>query len=93
MDLESNQGWMSDFLEEMGLPTSAVFQGYVLYCADEDGFVSDKDQRQLHYVKPCAWAHRFPYIMLASDAAHQLGGHMEIRGLFRLGGKYLSYPI
>ncbi|MCG8391934.1 MAG: hypothetical protein MI745_02530 [Pseudomonadales bacterium] len=98
MDIESKQGWMSDFLEEMGLPASAVFQGYVLYNTDRDSFVcfnhqASADQARIQYVKPCAWAHRYPYIMLASDAAGNLDDAMEIQGLFQLGGKFLAFPI
>ena len=51
--LEGNPGWMSDFLEEMGLPANAVFQGYVLYHRENDSFVADAPAPSLtHYVKP-----------------------------------------
>ena len=57
--LEGNPGWMSDFLEEMGLPANAVFQGYVLYHRESDSFVADApDPSRPHYVKPSAWARR-----------------------------------
>lgn len=91
---ESNPGWMSDFLEEMGLPANAVFQGYVLYQRESDSFVADApDPARPHYVKPSAWARRYPYIMLARDAAIDLEEGMQVQVLFRLGGKFLAYPI
>ena len=31
MSTDSHHRWMSDFLEEMGLPARAEFQGYVLF--------------------------------------------------------------
>jgi hypothetical protein len=92
--LEGNPGWMSDFLEEMGLPANAVFQGSVLYHRENDSFVADAPAPSLtHYVKPCAWARRYPYIMLARDAAQDLEEGMQVQVLFRLGGKFLAYPI
>ncbi|HBC19313.1 MAG TPA: hypothetical protein DC022_11320 [Alcanivorax sp.] len=94
MMLEGNPGWMSDFLEEMGLPASAAFQGYVLYHRESDSFVADApDPSFPHYVKPCAWAHRYPYIMLARDAAMDMEDGMQVQVLFRLGGQFLAYPI
>lgn len=91
---ESNPGWMSDFLEEMGLPANAVFQGYVLYQRESDSFVANApDPSRPHYVKPSAWARRYPYIMLARDAAIDMEEEMQVQVLFRLGGKFLAYPI
>tara|TARA_B100000676_G_scaffold301358_1_gene348439 strand:+ start:852 stop:1142 length:291 start_codon:yes stop_codon:yes gene_type:complete len=95
--IEGKPGWMSDFLEEMGLPANAVFLGYVLYRHDKDSFIADEpDPGHPHYVKPCAWARRYPYIMLARDAALTLdeeGAQVQVQVLFRLGGKFLAYPM
>ncbi|MED5387739.1 MAG: hypothetical protein VX793_02735 [Pseudomonadota bacterium] len=92
--IEGKRGWMSDFLEEMGLPANAIFQGYVLYEPERDSFVADApDPSRPHYVKPCAWARRYPYIMLARDAALDHERELQVQVLFRLGGKFLAYPI
>lgn len=93
--LEGKPGWMSDFLEEMGLPANAVFLGYVLYHPDNDSFIADEpDPLRRHYVKPCAWARRYPYIMLARDAALTMGEErVQVQVLFRLAGKFLAYPM
>ena len=70
MSIETNPSWFSDFVEELGLPPSAAFQGYVLYNDEHDGFLAinqHADYPRTHYVTPSAWAHRYPYIQLASE--------------------------
>lgn len=97
MNTKSHHRWMSDFLEEMGLPAQAEFQGYVLFNLEQNAFIAtsrhNRDSSHLQLVKPCAWAHCYPYIMHASDAASGLGAEYEIRALFRLNGRYLSCSV
>ena len=38
MSTDSHHRWMSDFLEEMGLPARAEFQGYVLFNLEQNTF-------------------------------------------------------
>ena len=75
MSTDSHHRWMSDFLEEMGLPARAEFQGYVLFNLEQNAFIatSKRNPQTPHQqqVKPCAWAHCYPDIMHASDAASE----------------------
>ena len=97
MNTDSHHRWMSDFLEEMGLPARAEFQGYVLFNLEQNAFIATSKHRRdgshQQLVKPCAWAHCYPYIMHASDAASTLGSEYEIRALFRLDGRHLSCSV
>lgn len=96
MNVESNPSWFSDFVEELGLPASAAFQGYVLYNDELDGFLAINQQAgqpRTHYVAPGAWAHRYPYIQLASDAVRSLDTHVEIQALFLIGKRFLAFPV
>ena len=97
MSTDSHHRWMSDFLEEMGLPARAEFQGYVLFNLEQNAFIatSKRNPQTPHQqqVKPCAWAHCYPDIMHASDAASGLGSEYEIRALFRLDGRHLSSSV
>ena len=96
MSVESNSSWFSDFVEELGLPSSAAFQGYVLYNSEHDGFMTINQQarqQRTHYVSPSAWAHRYPYIQLASDAVKSLDEPVEIQALFLIGKRYMAFPV
>ncbi|MED5239126.1 MAG: hypothetical protein VX379_06085 [Pseudomonadota bacterium] len=96
MSIESNPGWFSDFVEELGLPASAVFQGYVLYNDEQDGFMAinrHTNQPRIHYVSPSAWAHRYPYIQLASDAVRNLDEPVEIQALFLIGKRFMAFTV
>lgn len=101
MSTDNHHRWMSDFLsdflEEMGLPARTEFQGYVLFNLEQNAFIAtSKPNPQTPHrqqVKPCAWAHCYPDIMHASDAASELGSEYEIRALFRLDGRHLSCSV
>lgn len=96
MSIETNPSWFSDFVEELGLPPSAAFQGYVLYNDEHDGFLAinqHADYPRTHYVNPSAWAHRYPYIQLASDAVQSLEEPFEIQALFLIGKRFMAFPV
>lgn len=96
MSVESNPKWFSDFMEELGLPSNSIFQGYVLYNTEHDGFMAinkETGQPRTHYVRPSAWAHRYPYIQLASDAVRSLNDHLEIYALFLIGKRFMAFPV
>ncbi|MQX53664.1 hypothetical protein [Alcanivorax sediminis] len=96
MNVETNPNWFSDFVEELGLPSSAVFQGYVLYNDEQDGFLAFNQhggEQRIHYVSPSAWGHRYPYIQLASDAVHSLIEPTEIQALFLIGKRFMAFPV
>ncbi|MCK0152167.1 hypothetical protein MWU49_00485 [Alcanivorax sp. S6407] len=96
MNVESNPNWFSDFVEELGLPANAVFQGYVLYSEDHDGFLAfnqHSGEQRLHFVRPSAWGHRYPYIQLACDAVQCLIEPTEIQALFLIGKRFMAFPV
>lgn len=96
MSVDTNPSWFSDFVEELGLPPSAVFQGYVLYNDEHDGFLAFNQQAgqpRTHFVGPSAWAHRYPYIQLASDAVRGQDAPTEIQALFLIGKRFMAFPV
>ena len=45
MSTDSHHRWMSDFLEEMGLPARAEFQGYVLFNLEQNAFIATSKRK------------------------------------------------
>ena len=70
--------------------------GYVLYNDEQDGFMAinrHTNQPRIHYVSPSAWAHRYPYIQLASDAVRNLDEPVEIQALFLIGKRFMAFTV
>ena len=98
MHTDNHHRWMYDFLDEMGLPLRAELLGYVLYEPQQNAYIAGNNtvtapSSPQPLVKPCAWAHCYPCIVQASNAANTLGAEYEIHALFQLDSRYLSCPL
>ena len=96
MNTKSHHRWMSDFLEEMGLPAQAEFQGYVLFNLEQNAFIATS-RHNPDATSATGQALRLGPLLSLHHARQRrrqrAGAEYEIRALFRLNGLYLSCSV